>query len=86
MNVQSGSIREEISKIMAEYTYNLYKNKTIDATIPEKILKLIEKRIDSIKERKETDSYLGYSGDQEFLDGFDIAWDEAFEKIKEMLK
>ena len=51
----------------------------------DRILKMIGKKIDSISECEESDEG-GYHGDEEFWSGFQIGFEQAFIKIKEMLK
>ena len=48
------------------------------------VISKIEKTIDTIQENKEElDYYGGYSGDEEFWAGYDLAFDKAFELIKQ---
>jgi hypothetical protein len=73
------SLKEEIVHYMKLYEDN-YK------MAADMVILRIEKRIDSIQSIGDG-NYFGYSGDQEFIDGFDIGFVEAFKLIKkEVLK
>jgi len=90
------SLREEIFNVIKnakEYAKKSNDNNIVgvgkideDILIVEDTLIAIEKRIDSIQALGDG-NYFGYSGDEEFIDGFDIGFVEAFKLIKkEMLK
>ena len=77
------SLRNEI----ADYIRLIRNGAFTSDMIATDILQMIEKRIDSIGESRDSIDYFGYSGDNEFLSGFDIGFVEAFKLIKkEILK
>lgn len=82
----NSGIRDEIRNVLSSEDAYLDDEALDREYCIEEILKLFEKRIDEIQSTGDG-NYFGYSGDQEFIDGFDIGFDEAFKLIKkEMLK
>jgi hypothetical protein len=72
------TLREEISKVMADYTYRLHKNKTIDATIPEKILRLFEIYLGELPPASASQRYLGCNNIEQKM-AYQSGWEDGLE-------
>jgi hypothetical protein len=60
------------------------KVKTPEQVVDE-ILKLFEKRIDSVNDLDDAIKNGGYSGDEEFWAGYQLGFDKAIELIKKLI-
>lgn len=50
--------------------------------VTNEILKHIQNKIELVTERQPLNEYFGYSGDEEFLSGFDIGFEKALELVE----
>ena len=75
-------IKSHVKEILIDQDCDWAANIDIDK-YSNSILKKFENRINSVKDLKDDHNY---SGDDEFIDGFDLGFDHALTKLNELLK